>query len=269
MKLLTFIMFGSIALILFYMIGIEPYRIVVKTKRIKSEKCPISIRIIQLSDLHLRLFYGEFALERIVKIVNRYNPTIVVFTGDLSHDIRVIDQQQIKKILKKIRCAQKIAVYGNHDYRDKVGVYELLSDSGFYVLENESIEQKGIVIHGLDDALKGCPSEKSFLLNPRKYQVLLTHEPDVADRYLKYEIDLILSGHSHGGQIRLPRIKPIATSLAKTYTSGLYKLNAKTLLYVNQGLGTSRLPFRFCVPPEITVIDVIKNEMRYNGFIRK
>lgn len=114
---------------------------------------------------------------------------------------------------------------------------------------------------GLDDYLLGKPNITPIInewLDSNSYRILLTHEPDTADFYTSYDFNLILAGHSHGGQVSLPFVKGVTTAMARKYTSGFYKLDSpyQTLLYVNQGIGTSHLPIRFLVPPEITVFDI-------------
>ena len=91
------------------------------------------------------------------------------------------------------------------------------------------------------------------------YEILLTHEPDTADTFLEYDYDLVLSGHSHGGQIRIPffpeinRKAVLSTSLAAKYTGGMYQLGSNTNMYVNTGIGTTHISVRFGVVPEISV----------------
>lgn len=85
----------------------------------------------------------------------------------------------------------------------------------------------------------------------------MTHEPDVADSFVDAGFDLILAGHSHGGQVNLPFWSQPTTALARKYTRGLYRLSEQTNLYVNAGIGTSRYPVRFGVVPEITVFHLM------------
>ena len=86
------------------------------------------------------------------------------------------------------------------------------------------------------------------------YRILMLHEPDAADRLPAQNADLILAGHSHGGQVKLPFFK-MKTSLAKKYTNGFYSVNGMKL-FVNTGIGTSHYPVRFFVPPEIDVFHI-------------
>jgi predicted MPP superfamily phosphohydrolase len=116
-----------------------------------------------------------------------------------------------------------------------------------------------IYILGLDDAMLGKPDLTSMMVGVPKerYKILLCHEPDLASQAQFYGIQLQLSGHSHGGQIQIPFIGPLVTPpLAEKYYEGFYFLEnelGKLTLYVNRGIGTTRLPFRFLSQPEVTV----------------
>ncbi len=135
-----------------------------------------------------------------------------------------------------------------------------LQAQGIHVLANRSvaIELNGarFWLGGVNDVL----SETSNLdrtLQPvpgDEATIVLAHEPDYADYVSRYAVDLQLSGHSHGGQVRLPFIRPLyLPELARKYIWGLYKIGALTL-YTNPGLGTVALPVRLNCPPEITLL---------------
>ena len=116
---------------------------------------------------------------------------------------------------------------------------------------------KRVFIGGLDDSLLGSPSIDETLSYRQgyDYSVLLTHEPDVADGFVGTNTQLVLAGHSHGGQIRLPFYQ-VTNVLAKKYVRGLYELSDHTKLYVNTGLGTTAIHARLGVPPEISVFQL-------------
>jgi len=120
---------------------------------------------------------------------------------------------------------------------------------------------KKLFIGGLDDGLLGNPDADQLLSTmdvDYDYQIVLMHEPDMADLLKDTSINLILAGHSHGGQIKIPFIKTKTTALAEKYNDGFYTINKNTgmQLYVNTGIGTSRIPARFMVPPEISVFNI-------------
>lgn len=158
----------------------------------------------------------------------------------------------------------KYAVWGNHDYGGGAArVYEkVMNAANFTVLKNsgETIslkDGKKLFIGGLDDSLLGNPSVDETLAYRQRYDysILLTHEPDVADKFIGTNTQLILAGHSHGGQIRLPFYQ-VKNVLAEKYIRGLYELSDHTKLYVNTGLGTTSIHARMGVPPEISVFQI-------------
>ncbi|HCX61057.1 MAG TPA: metallophosphoesterase, partial [Clostridiales bacterium] len=175
---------------------------------------------------------------------------------------------EIWEILNSIEAPLgKYAVYGNHDYGGGAErVYEkIMRNSGFILLKNEKIYLKdfNINIIGMDDSIFGDYDRETIIgmLDEDRYNIVLSHEPDVIDFLLEYDIDLFLSGHSHGGQVNLPFVDSLPL-LAKKYTRGLYSFNnyRQTNLYVNIGLGTSQIPMRFMAPPELTVLILSKGE---------
>jgi len=170
-----------------------------------------------------------------------------------------------------------MSVIGNHDGGTDPGrVKELLRDQGLPVMDNEAkpIERAGqrIWIAGLDDrpdetdlrpALKGIPGDELV--------IVLVHEPDVADFISKYPVDLQLSGHSHGGQVRLPLIGPLyLPRLGRKYPRGLRRIGPLTL-YTNVGIGTMGLPIRLDCPPEVTLLTLraAKSDNRQSAFYRR
>lgn len=147
----------------------------------------------------------------------------------------------------------KFAILGNHDFDDEKSsrfVEEFLEKAGFVLLKNSSVVKDNLSISGVDDWREGRPD---FELEPidATFSLLAFHEPDtILDMETIKEFDLILSGHSHGGQIRIGnwRLRNKGSSSAD---AGLYQLNDRTKLYVNRGIGLTFLPIRFGVPPEI------------------
>jgi hypothetical protein len=152
-------------------------------------------------------------------------------------------------------------VLGNHDvFSDPDHVTSALHAHKIPLLSNQSvpIEKDGarFWLSGVDDVLSGT-ADLSATLHPiptDEAAILLAHEPDYADYVSRYPVDLQLSGHSHGGQVRFPFMRPLyLPDLAKKYVRGLYKVRGLTL-YTNAGIGTVELPVRFNCPPEITLL---------------
>lgn len=271
-KRLTLIILCFLVVAWVYSIKIEPKMLIKKEIKLKNDinYNNGNVKIIQFSDVHLGDFFSLNQLEKVVKKINENEPDIVVFTGDL---IDVASQyeniNEISNVLSKIDAKLgKYAVYGNHDYGGgAVRVYEnIMKESGFKVLvnENHSIKvspNKNINILGVDDVLLGKPNIEKTVKNIRRndYNILLSHEPDYVDKFKDYNIDLVLSGHSHGGQVYIPFYGPLkSTTYGEKYTRGLYNLNNQrdTKLYVNTGLGNTKLPIRFGNVPNISLFEI-------------
>ncbi|SFA83238.1 metallophosphoesterase [Clostridium frigidicarnis] len=271
-KRLTLIILCFLVVAWVYSIKIEPKMLIKKEIKLKNDinYNNGNVKIIQFSDVHLGDFFSLNQLEKVVKKINENEPDIVVFTGDL---IDVASQyeniNEISNVLSKIDAKLgKYAVYGNHDYGGgAVRVYEnIMKESGFKVLvnENHSIKvspNKNINILGVDDVLLGKPNIEKTVKNIRRndYNILLSHEPDYVDKFKDYNIDLVLSGHSHGGQVYIPFYGPLkSTTYGEKYTRGLYNLNNQrdTKLYVNTGLGNTKLPIRLGNVPNISLFEI-------------
>lgn len=227
------------------------------------------IRIVQVSDIHLGRFYSLDKLQDLATRINGLKPDMIVFTGDLIDNFANDPVPgAIAPILSQMKAPLgKFAVYGNHDQGGgaKRPYARIMAEGGFKLLVNDhetlSIGRSKLVVAGLDDFLLGSPDlNKTFFgIDRDAFVLLLAHEPDVADRLGKYPVDLQLSGHSHGGQVQLPGYGPLYTPpLARKYTEGLYTFHAGSRrplqLYVNRGIGTTRLPFRLDSVPELTLI---------------
>ena len=251
-----------VVLLSFYAFFIEPFSLRVHSLTLNHTNLN-GFRIVQFSDVQLSQFYKTHQLDKIVSKINEQNPDLVIFSGDLFENYSDYgNPNEVSTYLQNIKAKYaKVAIWGNRDYGGNAeNIYNgLMKDSGFQILKNEigtiKLENgKQIQLIGLDDALLGNP-QPSLLekVAGNTYNILLCHEPDVVDTLNLESIDLVLSGHSHGGQVI---IGAIYTKLAEKYISGLYELNERTNLYVNVGIGTSRLPIRFGVIPEITIFDL-------------
>ncbi len=235
--------------------------IFVKEYGIHTNKLPESfdgLKIVHFSDIHYGTIVDSKKLDEIVKKINDLKPNIVVFTGDLydeSIDLSDKYKEEIKESLSKIQAPLgKYAVSGNHDYSND-GYSELMKNSGFTYLdsENELIYYNGdtpIRIEGYPSYLKDKPDYKSY--EEDYYTISLIHEPDAILK-LKSNSNLVLAGHSHGGQVRLPFIGAIYTPEgSKKYYNEYYKVNDKDL-YISYGLGTSLLRIRYFDHPSFNL----------------
>ncbi|WP_159723310.1 metallophosphoesterase [Enterococcus sp. CSURQ0835] len=256
---------GVLLLLLFvYAFQIEPRLVAVH--RLEFGKPPAAVKVVQLSDIQVSESYRAGRLKKIIRKANREQPDVIVFTGDLFDNYtKYAHTAEITAELKQLHASLgKYAVWGNHDYGGGAArVYQtVMNDADFTVLRNTGTTLtlktgKRLFIGGLDDSLLGQPSVTQTLAYRSRadYSILLTHEPDVADRFLGTNTQLVLAGHSHGGQVRLPFYQ-VTNVLARKYVRGLYELKDKTKVYVNTGLGTTTIHARFGVIPEISVFKI-------------
>lgn len=222
--------------------------------------------IAQISDIHISDDNPAPRLYAVIKRIKRLQPDLVVLTGDyVGSDVR-----HVSEIIDPLRLleAPAYAVYGNHDLWVGHGmVYDALAETPVRLLVNESVEAApGLTIAGVDDVQYGFPRLGPALADaaPRSTNLLLCHQPDFIDVVRKAEapVTLQLSGHSHGGQIRLPTLQPdnngsytyapVLPIWGRRYPIGHYQVGPHQL-YTNRGLGVWPVPFRFNCRPEITV----------------
>jgi hypothetical protein len=231
-------------------------------------------RIVQMSDIHLKEYTEAFFLERMVAQVNALQPDLVLITGDFvsrgPEDLRVAWKAAgtAAEILSTLKAPQRFGILGNHDVN--VGaehVIRPLEAHGTPILVDSytPIERGDDVLWlcGADDAGTRKP-DLNFAIpaNPRAPVLFLCHEPDYVDKVVLHPrfplIDLMLSGHSHGGQIRLPYIGPlILPPMGQKYVEGLFHFGHMQM-YVNRGIGTVGLPFRLNCPAELTHITLVR-----------
>ncbi|WP_096154830.1 MULTISPECIES: metallophosphoesterase [Bacillus] len=252
----------------YYARYLEPKMITTNHYSIKNKHIPTSfdgLKIVQFSDTHVGHTFEINDLKNVVEKINKEKPDVVFFTGDLMDDPLEFEKaEKLIPILKAIDAPfGKFSIFGNHDhggYGTETYV-EVMNEAGFTLLKNENttiemIDNSKIFIAGVDDLMLGRPDFKQSLKNIPEgaYTILLVHEPDVAYEISEeFSVNLQLSGHSHAGQVQIPFFGPIITPpLGSKYVEGFYELNDLTL-YVNRGLGTTREPYRFFAPPELTV----------------
>ena len=267
-----------IALILFILIGWTLWAntaLEVNEYEIVSDRIPQGFdgfRIAQISDLHNAEF-GE-RNEKLIQLLSQTDPDIIVITGDLI-DSRHTD---IEIALDFARQAVKLApvyyVSGNHEAR--VREYEDLKmslvEAGVIVLEDQKVqitrEGKSISILGIDDPsfqedylFGDCESvARQAIENLQKeadgYTILLSHRPELFDLYVETEMDLVFSGHAHGGQFRLPFVGGLVApnqGFFPKYDAGLFS-EGSTNMIVSRGVGNSIIPIRFNNRPEIVML---------------
>ncbi|MGG0458696.1 metallophosphoesterase [Bacillus mycoides] len=244
---------------------------------ITSSKIPSSFKgfkILQLSDLHNKKF-GENQ-NVLIKKVKNLNPDIIVITGDLI-DSKSYDAEISLQVIREIVTEYPVYfVTGNHEqWSGKYNSLEKeLKKYNVTVLRNEhvSIQKDGQEINllGIDDPefTSGNRDEEHIVkseirkakdgINSDGFKVLLSHRPEFFEEYVDEKVDLVLSGHAHGGQVRLPFIGGLVApnqGILPKYTAGLYE-KQNTSMIVSRGLGNSIIPQRVFNRPEIVVVQL-------------
>jgi uncharacterized protein len=218
-------------------------------------------RIVQITDLHVDRYFKLANLQVIAHKINDQHPDLVVLTGDYVSKGNVEEAVgEIADNFRQILAPDGIlAVLGNHDYwTDAAAVTRNITKYQIKLLKNQTFMihrgQTELAIAGLDDAWVGQPDLAAILkeLGQRSGAILLAHEPDIADETAAtHQFDLQLSGHSHGGQIRLPYTDWVLPFLGKKYPLGQYQVQ-DMIQYTNRGIGMGGIPMRFNCRPEIT-----------------
>ena len=252
------------------------YPVEVERHRLSTVEVPVRIadlptafhgfRIAQISDFHYSQWVEQWFLRETVATVNALKPDMVALTGDFITAQQALQSNRrneaiCAEILSGLVCPLRYCSLGNHDSIDFSGVIDALTRNGLTVLRNThaSIDVRGdrLWVGGLADAYFDAPDLTRAI--PKEQRggapvVLLGHEPDIATTVQAYGgVDLMLAGHTHGGQVRLPLLTPyFLPDLGRTFVHGRFNFRGMQL-YVNRGIGTVHLPVRFRCPPEITV----------------
>ena len=263
---------GCAAGLAFYAGEIARHELEIVDITIKLPRLPeafAGMKIVQVSDFHFEEYTEAAFLESIVRKVNALGPDLVVLTGDFVSSKPLPQRMTIRlgyhcaEILGRIQCPLRYAIMGNHDVLvGAAAVTDALLSHGIPVLANSFVplERQGrrVWLAGIEDALQQRPRLSRALPSGRgdgEPIILLAHEPDFADHAVGRRVDLILSGHTHGGQVLLPLLPPLMLpDMGVKYVHGLFRLGDGMQLYVNRGIGAVNLPFRFRCPPEITAI---------------
>jgi len=252
---------------------VEPYRLTETRMAVSHTNAPdgfSEITIAVFSDTHFSSYYNLRHFEKMKDRINAEKPDIILFCGDLIDDYRTYggNTVAIADSLAGLNAnIGKFAVYGNHDHGGgaKRVFAEIMETAGFVVLLNDAFElpDLNMMIVGLDDFIFGEASvDAAGLAREDYFNIVLCHEPDVANMLTAYDIDLMVAGHTHGGQINLPGYEHVFfPPFGQIYTQGFYILDSdrSTSLYVSPGIGTTKMPLRFRATPEVAFITVINN----------
>lgn len=228
-------------------------------------------RIVQVSDLHNHEFGRRSC--RLLALIEAQQPDLIVLTGDLVDSYHPGDAKTLAFVGAASKLAPCYAVTGNHEHRmsrERLKAFvSALEKAGARVLRNEAVE---LGPHTTDEA--GNPSARGYFRligvdcqqgrtatlqklmekrDPEELNILLSHKPHYAEFYEKSGVDLVFSGHAHGGQWRLPLVGGVfapGQGVMPRYTAGMYRLG-KTVMCVSRGLGNSSFPLRIGNKPEL------------------
>lgn len=217
---------------------------------IESNKVKEDIKIIQISDLHDKRIGDDF-----IETIKNQNPDFIVLTGDLI-DRRTTDYSYVYSFIEKLSKFPIYSISGNHDlsHKDIAKFNQELSKRGVTILNEKSISYKGIDLYGFEY----YSDFDNLQAKEDVFSLALVHNPmEIIKKNTSF--DLILSGHTHGGQIRLPFIGAIfipGQGFLAEYDKGLFQINEKTKLYIDSGLGNTFLPIRFMNRSQVSLIRI-------------
>lgn len=257
---------------------IEPYTLVYTRRRVvfPFER---ALRIAVVGDFHVGPFKGRKFVERVVKKTNKLDADLILLVGDFLFDGKASPQPLTP--LKDLKCKYGVyAVLGNHEnthvlkhrrqHRQEVQetpLVKVLRAAGVITLHNETAivtldGGKQIALLGIDDLWSGLDDLPKALetLPDNMPSILLCHNPDVILDPESRQVHLIVSGHTHAGQVRIPwfgSVAPIPQQVGRKYDHGVFKLDEDTNLVITRGVGESGLPLRLFSHPEVMVLTTV------------
>ncbi len=258
MKRFAKYLIAFLVIILLYIFCIEPNIVFINKKTIESKKIPVSfdkMKIVQISDLHIKRFgLREREVLFFLKIIK---PDLLIISGDFYE--KEENLKFVNEFLDRLDY-ETYATLGNWDYwaGDTESLIRSLKNHQIDILMNENrVFSRGndsINIVGVSDPYTGHDNidKATFELDADDFTILIAHAPDITLHLGQENFDLIICGHTHGGQVNIPFIKPFWIPSKTDFVKGMYETKWGKL-YVNRGIGTSGITARFLCPPEITV----------------
>ena len=243
----------------------EPFQLVVEQHAIHLRRLPPALdrlRIVQLSDIHHSPFTGRTQIERAIETANSLDADIIALTGDyVSHERAYA--APCAEMLGRLRARCGVyAVLGNHDHwTDAALITDLFHAEGIKVLINEGMrfEHKGASfwLAGVDDTMVGLEDLPLALAGSRadEMKLVLAHNPIILRRAARAGVDLVLSGHTHGGQIAWRSERSRSGRPRRRMLRGLGR-RGDTQIYVTRGLGTVIVPWRYGCRPEVSLLEL-------------
>lgn len=234
-----------------------------RSKRMKSGS---KFTILQVSDLHNKVFGARN--EKLIAVVKESNADIIVLTGDLISRGTANFANVFALVEEIVKVNQNVFfVLGNHELENaNLDVFLIgLSKRGVTILRNQSTQirlgERAINLVGIDNASTNHEDLEGAFANENSnlYSILLSHSPSVVEKYDDIPTDLILSGHTHGGQIRLPFVGAVVgpdRGFFPVLDKGVFEIGKDKYLYIDSGLGTSGYPIRFMNQSQVSLIEV-------------
>lgn len=222
-------------------------------------------RIVQISDLHNAKFGKNN--QKLVGRIRECEPDMIVLTGDLVDSNHTNVDRAVQFVDEIVKICPVYYVTGNHEYWLEKSEYDELMDgligAGVVILDDQVVEismgDAKFRLVGLDDKSLADGTLEALLSDEKEFTVVLAHEPQYLVRYASSGVDLVLSGHAHGGQFRLPFVGGIVApdqGFLPEYTAGEYYMDG-TEMIVSRGLGNSVIPARLFNYPEIVCVELV------------
>ncbi len=212
------------------------------------------LQILQISDLHIAPCFQRRFFEAVVDACHGWNADLVFMTGDLVEDDETFSW--VEPLLSPLVARLgKFAILGNHDNEHQPqAIAGELGRAGFELLEGTwtTLDLEGATLAIGGTSAPWGPAFAASEVPPADFRILLSHSPDQFYKAQRWGIDLMLSGHNHGGQIRFPLVGPVfmPSRYSRRFDRGFFRQNG-TLLYVNEGVG-GKHPVRYGCPPEVS-----------------
>ena len=275
--LLPFIILLTLVFIFCLYLTYENQTLVTTEFEIVNEKIPESFdgyRIVHISDLHNTTFGKDN--KKLIERIKTAEPDIIVMTGDMIDMYRTDVDVTVQLVEELVNISPVYFVSGNHDVKTagREFLFTGFLEAGVNILRNRSIslekDGESITLIGiddpkfLDDFLSGTDEEntkrtiESLTANEEEFKILLAHRPEMFDIYCDSGVDLVFSGHAHGGQINIPSKGGLVApgqGWFPEYYEGIYEKD-NTKMIVNRGLGNSKFPFRIKNKPEIIITEL-------------
>ncbi len=259
------IFWALVVLAMGYAYAVEPFWVEFRTLPVQVRGLPETwegTRVALLSDLHLGFAASGGWLRRVFAQVGELQPDLIVLTGDLFAGGTRGTPREASQLAALRAPLGVFAVLGNHDhFAETAAVRRALEEAGIRLLSNQAVPlHRGAGrawLIGVDDVGTGHDDlEEALSAVPEgEASILLCHNPDLVEEVSERQVPLMLSGHTHGGQVCLPILGPVYcfSRFYRRFAAGLFQVGG-TRLYVNRGLGKALLPFRFLCRPEVTIL---------------